>query len=42
MRLREYNNGIALENYDGNGIFINTDGVVKVSVGGSLREVATK
>lgn len=42
MRLREYNDGIALENYDGNGIFINTDGVVKVSVGGSLREVATK
>lgn len=42
MRLREYSNGIALENYSGNGIFINTDGVVKVSVGGSLREVATK
>ncbi len=42
MRLREYTNGIALENYSGNGIFINTDGVVKVSVGGSLREVATK
>lgn len=42
MRLREYSNGIALENYDGNGIFINTNGIVQVSAGGILREVATK
>lgn len=42
MRLREYNNGIALENYDGNGIFIKTDGTVYISRDNTLYEVATK
>lgn len=42
MRLREYADGIALENYDGNGIFINKDGFVKVKRWGTTREVATK
>lgn len=42
MRLREYNNGIALENYSGNGLFIDTNGFVKISRDGRLYDVATK
>ena len=42
MRLREYTNGIALENYSGNGLFITTNGFVKISRDGSLYDVATK
>lgn len=42
MRLKEYTNGIALENYSGNGLFITTNGSVKISRGGSLYDVATK
>ena len=42
MRLKEYSNGIAIENYDGNGLFIKTDGTVCISRGGTIREVAAK
>lgn len=42
MRLKEYTNGIALENYNGNGLFITTNGVVKISRDGSLYDIATK
>lgn len=42
MRLREYTDGIALENYSGNGLFITTNGFVKISRGGRLYDVATK
>lgn len=42
MRLREYSDGIALEDYSGNGIFVRANGTVCVSRGGRLYEVATK
>lgn len=42
MRLREYSDGIAIEDYSGNGIFIRANGTVCVSRGGRLYEVATK
>lgn len=42
MRLKEYDNGIALEDYSSNGIFVMENGVVYVKKDGSLYEVATK
>ena len=42
MRLREYDGGIALENYDGNGLFISTSGNVYIDKGGNRYEVDVK
>lgn len=42
MRLREYDGGIALENYSGNGLFISTSGTVYIDKGGSRYEVDVK
>ncbi|WP_276882373.1 phage tail spike protein [Anaerococcus tetradius] len=42
MRLREYTNGIALENYDGNGLFVDRDGSVWIMKGSRRYEVDVK
>ncbi|WP_308655400.1 phage tail spike protein [uncultured Anaerococcus sp.] len=42
MRLREYDGGIALENYNGNGLFISTSGNVYIDKGGNRYEVDVK
>ena len=42
MLLRQYNNGVAVETYGGNGLFVKNDGSVYVSKNGSLYEVAVK
>lgn len=42
MRLREYTNGIALENYDGNGLMVDRDGSVWITKGSRRYEVEVK